>query len=51
MFGDLRCLCSPRMESNPKLLAFAGQEAPLIGALTSCTTPGKSGPGFNEGKG
>ena len=51
MFGDLRCLCSPRMESNPKLLALAGQEAPLIKALTGCTTPGKSGPGCNEGKG
>ena len=44
-------LCSPRMESKPKLRALAGQEVPLIGALTGVTTPGQSGPGCNEGKG
>ena len=47
----MRCLCSPKVESKPKPLALAGQEVPLIGALTGCTTPGQSGPGCNEGKG
>ena len=60
VFGDLRllfpevwmrCLRSPRMASKPKLLALAGQEVPLIGALTGWTTLGQSGPGCNEGKG
>ena len=44
-------LCSPIMESKPKLLAFAGQEVPLIGVLTGCTFRDQSGPGCNEGKG
>ena len=47
----IRCLCSPRMESKPKLLALAGQDVPLIGVLTGCTTSGQSGSGCNEGKG
>ena len=45
------CLCSPIMESKPKLLALAGQEVPLIGVLTGCTTRDQSGSGCNEGKG
>ena len=47
----MRCLCSPRMESKPKLLALASQEVPLIGLLTGCTTPGQSEPGCDKGKG
>ena len=47
----MRCLCSPRMESKPKLLALASLEVPLIGLLTGCTTPGQSGPGCDKGKG
>ena len=47
----MQCLCSPRMESEPKLLALADQEVPLIGVLTGCTTLGQSVPGCSEGKG
>ena len=47
----MRVLCSPIMESKPKLLALAGQEVPLIGILTGCITWDQSGPGCNEGKG